>query len=269
MSTALTLHDDGGHALAPSSAPQGTWASGDAFALAQRHAVALSSSDLVPAQFAGKPANCLLILELATRLGASPFAVMQNADVIHGRVGLRATFLIACVNASQRFSALRFRFDGAGDARGCTAWARAKDDGEVVEGPRVSIEMAKAEGWATKAGSKWKTMPDLMLSYRAGAFFSRLYASDITLGMHTSDEVEDMGSDRWEPGVTSVTLMDPTREAFNTMLSSPSWTVKQIKSLSTRYANATPEDRVALLANMRTQLAPVEPQDDTDLVEDA
>jgi len=54
--------------------------------------------------------------------------------------------------------------------------------------------MAAAEGWATKAGSKWKTMPELMLRYRAAAFFGRLYAPDILMGMQTAEEAVDVVS---------------------------------------------------------------------------
>src|SRR5690606_28728464 len=61
--------------------------------------------------------------------------------------------------------------------------------------------MAHAEGWVSKNGSKWKTMPELMIRYRAAAFFGRLYAPEITMGMHTQEEVmdipyEDVAADR-------------------------------------------------------------------------
>jgi hypothetical protein len=52
--------------------------------------------------------------------------------------------------------------------------------------------MAKAEGWLTKTGSKWITMPELMLKYRAAAFFGRLYAPEVLMGMQTSEEVIDI-----------------------------------------------------------------------------
>jgi len=58
------------------------------------------------------------------------------------------------------------------------------------------MAMAKAEGWSTKAGSKWLTMPEQMLRYRAAAFFARIYAPDITLGMQTSDELRDVAEAR-------------------------------------------------------------------------
>jgi len=52
--------------------------------------------------------------------------------------------------------------------------------------------MAKAEGWVDKSGSKWKTMPELMMRYRAAAFFGRLYAPEITMGMHSVEEIVDI-----------------------------------------------------------------------------
>jgi hypothetical protein len=52
--------------------------------------------------------------------------------------------------------------------------------------------MAKAEGWLTKTGSKWITMPELMLKYRAAAFFGRLYAPEVLMGMQTTEEIVDI-----------------------------------------------------------------------------
>jgi hypothetical protein len=52
--------------------------------------------------------------------------------------------------------------------------------------------MAKDEGWLTKNGSKWRTMPELMLKYRAAAFFARTECPEALYGFQTSDEVEDV-----------------------------------------------------------------------------
>jgi hypothetical protein len=35
-------------------------------------------------------------------------------------------------------------------------------------------------------------MPELMIRYRAAAFFSRLYAPEITMGMQTREEIIDV-----------------------------------------------------------------------------
>jgi hypothetical protein len=163
-----------------------------AFELVQRQAKMLASSTLVPKEFQNNMANCAIALNMAKRMGADPFMIVQNIDVIHGRPSFRATFLIAMVNASGRFSPLKFKLDGEGQERTCYAYATDKASGETVEGPVVSMAMAKAEGWSTKAGSKWVSMPEVMLRYRAAAFFARLYAPDITLGMQTAEEVEDI-----------------------------------------------------------------------------
>ena len=166
------------------------------FELSLRESKLLSASTLVPKEFQGNIANCAIGLNIAKRLGADPFMVLQNVDIIHGRPSFRASFLIAMVNASGRFSPLQFKMDGEGASRSCVATATDKDSGELIEGPEISMDMAKAEGWSTKAGSKWKTMPELMLRYRAAAFFARIYAPDITLGMQTSEELNDINKVR-------------------------------------------------------------------------
>lgn len=164
----------------------------EAFELIQRQAKMLASSTLIPKEFQGNMANCAIGLNIAKRLGADPFMVLQNIDIIHGRPGFRASFLIAMVNASGRFTPLKFIMIGAGMEKSCQASATYKESGETVTGPAVSMKMAKDEGWYDKAGSKWKTIPDLMLHYRAGAFFARIYAPDITLGMQTAEEIRDV-----------------------------------------------------------------------------
>ena len=138
-------------------------------------------------------ANCAIGLNIAKRLGADAFMVLQNIDIIHGRPSFRGKFLIAMINASGRFSPLKFRFDGVGDDYGCTAYATEKETGDIIEGPKVDWNMVKSEGWLGKPGSKWKTMSDLMFRYRSGAYFANIYAPDITLGMMTAEEVHDVG----------------------------------------------------------------------------
>ena len=159
------------------------------FEMAQSQAKALSASDLVPQQYKNNVANTLVALEIANRIGASPLMVMQNLNIIHGRPSWGSSFIIAAINGSGKFTALRF----VGDlAKGIKAVCQEKATGELLEGPTVTMDMAKAEGWLDKAGSKWKTMPELMMRYRAAAFFGRLYAPEITMGMHSTEEVVDI-----------------------------------------------------------------------------
>ncbi len=159
-----------------------------------RAAKALASSSIVPKEYqgAGNTANVLIALELSHRLGVSPLAVMQGMHVIHGKPGFSAQFLIGVVNSCGRFSPLRYELSGEGDQRQCIAFATDLATGDVVKGPAVSIAMAKAEGWFQKTGSKWKTLPELMLHYRSATFFARLYAPDLVAGFMTSEELQDI-----------------------------------------------------------------------------
>lgn len=165
------------------------------FKLAQRQAQALSASALVPPSYRGNLPNCLIAMELAGRIGASPFAVMQNLHIVQGRPSWSASFLIATVNACGRFEPLRFEVVGsdpfAKDYR-VRAYAKDKASGEICYGAWITWKMVEAEGWASKTGSKWKTMPEQMFMYRAAGFWSRVYAPEISLGMQTTEEAQDV-----------------------------------------------------------------------------
>lgn len=158
---------------------------------AQRMAKMLAESDMVPDQYKKNIPNTVIALEMANRIGASPLAVMQNLYIVYGKPAWSSQFLISCVNASGKFSPLRYALTGTGDDLGCTAWATDRAN-EKLESPRVTIGMAKAEGWFQRNGSKWKTMPDLMLRYRAATLFARLYAPELTMGIQADDEIIDI-----------------------------------------------------------------------------
>lgn len=163
----------------------------EAFENSQRMARVLADSQLVPDIFRGKIADCVIALELAMRIGASPMAVLQNTYIVHGKPGYSAQFIIAMINSCGRYSPLRFDITGKDQKKSCFAWAIENATGERLEGPPCSIEIAKAEGWYQKKGSKWQTMPDLMLRYRAATFFGRLYAPELLMGMSSTEELYD------------------------------------------------------------------------------
>ena len=103
-----------------------------------------------------------------------------------------AQFLLATLNNSGRFSTIRYKFQGTqgNDDWGCRAVAKELTTGEIVEGPLITIGLAKHEGWF-KNSSKWQSMPDLMLRYRAVSWFVRVHAPEIAMGLKTEDELRD------------------------------------------------------------------------------
>lgn len=164
----------------------------NSFEHAQRIAKMLCTSTMIPSQYQNNMSNTLVALEMSNRIGASPLMVMQNLNVIHGKPSWGSSFIIATINSCGRFGPLQFDFSGTGDDLTCRAITTDKAGNKLV-GPPVSIGMAKRQGWFSKQGSKWPDMPELMLSYRAAAFFGRLYCPEIMLGMQTSEELNDIG----------------------------------------------------------------------------
>ncbi len=162
-------------------------------------------------------ANCLVALNMANRMGADPLMIMQNLYIIEGRPAWSSQFIIAAINSCGRFSALRFDIQSLGeksveyqvtewenrqkktvnkteviDNLSCVAWAIEKSTGERIESSVITMELAVKEGWYGKNGSKWQTMPEQMLRYRAAAFFGRIYAPELLMGIQTKEEVDDI-----------------------------------------------------------------------------
>lgn len=162
-------------------------------------------------------ANAVVALNMAQRMGADPLMVMQNLYIVEGRPSWSSQWIIAAINGCGRFSPLRFDIKKLGNKKiaytqfvwengqrkevtktvevediVCVAWAVEKETGERIESPSVSIEMAVKEGWYTKNGSKWQTMPEVMLRYRTASFFGKLYAPELLMGLQTVEEAHDI-----------------------------------------------------------------------------
>lgn len=192
----------------------------EGFEAGQRICKALASSNMVPKSYfnedgSAKFGDMMLALDMAQRTGASPLMVMQNLQVIEGRPGWSAQFITAAINSSGKFSPLRYIRRDLGKEvveyetwtgpkgqrskvmkkveiqnREVIAWA-VDASGERLEGPPVSMKMAVLEGWYGR-NTKWQSMPDLMLTYRAAAFFGRTYSPEMLMGLPSADEVLDV-----------------------------------------------------------------------------
>lgn len=178
------------------------------FELMQRAARALAASTLVPVQYQNNMPNALIALEMAQRIGASPLMVMQNLYIVHGRPAWSSKFLIASFNQCGRFSAIRFEWIGerGKDSWGCRAYATEKATEQKIEGPTITIGLAKLEGWYEKTGSKWKTIPELMLMYRSAGWLVNTHAPEISMGLNTAEELGDVfDASRSDDGTFQVT----------------------------------------------------------------
>jgi hypothetical protein len=155
-----------------------------------------SSSDLVPAAYKGKPENCFIAIEMADRMGISPFAMLQSLVIIQGKPSMEAKLIIALVNDSGIFKdPLEYEIVGEdphAQNYKVRCFATMTKSGKLCQGPWITYQMVKGEGWLDKGGSKWKTMPSIMFMYRAASFFAKVYCPNITMGMQTREEMEDV-----------------------------------------------------------------------------
>jgi hypothetical protein len=174
----------------------------DGFEMAQRMAKSLASSTLVPKIYQGQDglANCLIALELSSRMKISPLVVMQNMVPIYGRPSWSSQFLIGTVNACGRFSPLRYIFDNEDEPTSCYCEAKDLASDETLRGEKITIAMAKAQGWWSRKDSKgaetskWPTMTGQMLRFRAASWWVRVFCPEISLGLGTQEEAIDIES---------------------------------------------------------------------------
>jgi len=164
------------------------------FESAQRVAKLLAASDCVPEQYQKNPANCVVAIDIANRMGLSPLSVMQNLYIVKGKPSWSGQACRALIKNEGTFvdDDLVYVGEPDTDSWGCYLIATNVKTGKVVKGATVTIGMAKKEGWYSKAGSKWQTMPELMLAYRAAAFFAKANCPSAMMGLQTYEEVRDI-----------------------------------------------------------------------------
>lgn len=160
------------------------------FREAYKIAKVFSQTTLVPERFQGKINDCTVAVNMAMRMNVDPIMVMQNLYVVKGKPSWSGQACMSFIKAKYKKAFPIYYGEKGTDSRGC--FIKAIDfSGESIDGPEVTIKMAKDEGWFGKPGSKWKTMPELMLAYRAAAFFSRIYCPEILMGVAVEGEIED------------------------------------------------------------------------------
>jgi len=128
-----------------------------------------------------KIANAVILQDLSRTTGLSVFTLAKSVYIVKGKVGFSSDFYRGVINSSGEFQhKLRFRFNE--DRTSCVAYTRDIFDGELLETPAYTVEMARKEGLYSKLGSKWLSRPDMMLIHRVSYMFATMYASHLYLG---------------------------------------------------------------------------------------
>lgn len=179
-----------------------------ALAIVSRIADRYANSSMVPDTYKGKPDNCFVAVELASRMDVSPVLVMQNLYIVQGKPSWAGQACKALIDGCGKFRDSDYVLTGnrGDDSWGCYLQAVRVSTGKLVKGTEVTIKMAKDEGWYSKNGSKWKTMPEQMLKYRAAAFFARTECPEALMGFQTAEEVEDVRGIEPEKEIVKISL---------------------------------------------------------------
>lgn len=157
----------------------------------------LSKTELVPNSYKNKPEACLIALDIARQIGCkNPLFVMQNLYVVQGKPSWSGQYCTAIVRAN--FTNVQIvweKIENNIDENGCRVVAYDKNGNKCI-GSKVTLAMAKKEGWYNKNGSKWQTMPEQMLQYRAFTFFARVHCPEKLLGLTDEYEEQDIKPER-------------------------------------------------------------------------
>lgn len=175
---------------------------------AYKTAQMISKTSIVPQAYKENAGNCLIAIDIANRMGLSPIMVMQNSQVVQGNFTWKGSACKGLIDNCGRFTKTKYVYVGEKDTDswGCYLEAEDKQTGEIVRSATVTIKMAKDEGWLNKMGSKWKTMPELMMQYRSATFFARAYCPQALMGFYTTDEMVDIGKGEPEEQVEKVKI---------------------------------------------------------------
>lgn len=175
------------------------------FETTQRMAKMLAISNIAPQSYRGNIADCVIAIDMANRMGVSPLTIMQNSQIVHGNFSWKGTACKAMIDSCGKY--VKTRYVEVGE-QGKDTWGfylEATDkDGEIVKGIPVTMEMAKKEGWYGKNGSKWQTMPELMMKYRASAFFMRTECASLAMGFLTTEENEDIYNGKGKSSLATI-----------------------------------------------------------------
>lgn len=169
-----------------------------------KYAEVFAESTIVPKHYRGNKGSILIALQTAHRMNLDPMMVMQGTYEIHGKLGMTSAFAIALANTSGLIiGGIRYKIENLGEDIHIenksekfrniqvTAYTNLKSNGEEIS-YTIGMKEAIAEGWTSN--TKYKSLPELMLRYRAATLLIRTHAPEILNGMHMTEELEDVES---------------------------------------------------------------------------
>ena len=157
----------------------------------ERVAKLISSSDLAPKDYKGKPENVAVAVAMGMELGVSPMQAIQGIAVLNGRPCVWGDLLLALCRSHPACEWIDETLEYAADGSVVAAVCKAKRRGHEAQERRFSVEDARAAGLLNKDGP-WKAYRARMLAMRARAFCLRDLFADALRGLSSAEEQADV-----------------------------------------------------------------------------
>jgi hypothetical protein len=145
---------------------------------AKQLADALCATDMVPAQYKGKPANGAAAILYGEEIGLNPIQSLQNIFIVQGKPAIYARTAVALV----RRHGVKVKTVATSDE---SVTVSAEREGQLEEST-WDIARATAAGYLSNA--KYKSNPQEMLYSKAAMEVCRKIAPDVLLGIAYSGE---------------------------------------------------------------------------------
>ena len=162
-------------------------------------AVDLSKSEIIPKDYQGKPANCLIAIMMGAEVGLRPVQALQGIMVVNGRPAIWGDTAVGLILASGLQEYARDEWD----PKTGTATFITKRKGKPEIRRTFSLDDAAKAGLANKPGP-WQGYKPRMCYNRARAFGLRDGYSDVLKGLSIYEEVRDIINTTAEPAAPQV-----------------------------------------------------------------
>ena len=152
----------------------------------------IATSQMVPANFRGKPDDILVAVQWGNEVGLAPMAALQNIAVINGKPSIYGDGMMAIVSAHPAFGGCEETIEKIdGDLTAICKVTRVILKKPVVKTFKFSQADAVRAGLWGKQGP-WKQYPKRMLQMRARGFALRDAFPDALKGIISKEEAEDV-----------------------------------------------------------------------------
>lgn len=149
----------------------------------------IADSDLAPKDYAHKPGNVLVAVQMGAEIGLKPMQALQNIAVINGRPSVWGDAALGLIKQHPMFVSCEETIKGEKDDRAATCTMVRKGEPPITR--TFSVIDAKRAGLWDKTGP-WKTYPDRMLQMRARGFAGRDAFPDALKGLSFAEEAMDI-----------------------------------------------------------------------------